>query len=66
MSKKITYSSLALSSDTLLKLAPFLGRQATSSTSNTSVALAQNDAISDLFHSKKNYDCSQRKGDDDI
>lgn len=50
---KMTYSSLAFSSETLLKLAPFLGRQATNSTSNTSVALAQKGSVSDLFHSRK-------------
>jgi len=42
MLKKVTYSSLALSSETLPKLEPFLGRQATNSTSKTSVALQGN------------------------
>lgn len=39
--KTATYSSLALSSETLLRLEPFRGLQATNSTSNISVALHQ-------------------------
>jgi hypothetical protein len=39
MSRSITYSSLALSSDTLVTLEPFRGLQATNSTSKIRVAL---------------------------